>query len=767
MTVATPWSDTTRTAAERAAALVAEMTLEERIAQLGSSWPGAEDATGDVAPMQDVHLRAETFEAAIVDGLGQLTRTYGTAPVRQADGARTLAARQRQIMAANRFRIPAMAHEECLTGVTAWGCTVYPTPLAWGATFDPALIERMGARIGGDLRALGVHQGLAPVLDVVRDYRWGRVEETIGEDPCLVGAIGTAYVSGLESAGVVATLKHFAGYSASRAARNHAPVSMGPRELHEVCLPPFQRALTVARSVMTAYNDRDGVPATVDSALLLDTLRERWGFEGTVVSDYWAIPFVATMHGVASDAGHAGEMALAAGCDVELPHVSGFATLVEAVREGRLDEAAVDRAAVRVLTQKAELGLLDVGWSADVDVDSVDLDSASNRAVARQVAEQSIVLLRNDGILPLGSAPARIAVIGPVASDVGFLFGCYSFPNHVLPHHPELEVGVDALSYVDAITEALPQAEVVTAAGASIYGAEGDRDAAVALACASDVAIVMVGDRSGMFGLGTSGEGCDVADLTLPGGQQELVDAVIASGAPTVVVLNSGRPYALGDSIDGARALLQVFQPGQEGGRALAAVLAGTACPSGRLPVQVPRPGSPQPGTYLQPLLGRHTDGISSLDPTPRFPFGSGLSYTSFARRLLSDLDRTTTTVGSVGIDVEVRNTGTRRGADVVQLYASYAVPSVVQPYRRLIGFARTELDPGERRIVRFDVPAAVLAIVGPYLDRVVEPGRVTLTIADSAEDVGLAVSLDVLGAAVAVPDVDVPVVRVTERRAL
>ncbi len=762
VTLEGPWRDRTLAARARAEALLAEMSLSEKVAQLGSSWPGAE-ASGDVAPMQDEHRRAAPFEEAIVDGLGQLTRNYGTAPVAASEGARALAERQRRVVAANRFGIPALAHEECLTGVTAWGCTVYPTPLAWGATFDPALIERMGARIGGDLRSLGVHQGLAPVVDVTRDYRWGRVEETMGEDPELVATIGTAYVSGIESAGVVATLKHFAGYSASRAARNHAPVSMGPREFADVILPPFRRAVTVARSVMTAYVDRDGVPATVDSELLTGILRDQWGFAGTVVSDYWAIPFVATMHRVAADGDAAGEMSLRAGCDVELPHTSAFAGLESAVCAGRLDEGLVDRAALRVLTQKAELGLLDADWSPAVDTDAIDLDSEANREVARQVAEQSIVLVKNDGILPLAGGPTRIAVLGPVADGVNFLFGCYSFPNHVLPHHPELGIGVDALSYLDAIAEAFPEADVSGAAGASIHDdGGGSLEEAVAVAREAHVAIVIVGDRSGMFGLGTSGEGCDVSDLRLPGTQQGLIDAVVASGTPTVVVVSSGRPYALGDSIEGARAVVQAFQPGQEGGRALAAILAGDVNPSGRLPVQVPGVAAPQPGTSLSPLLGRRSDGISNLDPSPRYAFGHGLSYTAFARTLLSDSSVSTTTDGEATVDVEVANTGARRGADVLQLYVSHAATSVVQPYRRLIGFTRVELDPGERRFVSFRIPARALAVVGVGMERAVEPGPVTLTVADSADDEGIAVALHLTGALLPVAPAEIHLVSTT-----
>ena len=258
------WRDPSASTGERVADLLARLTTEEKIAQLHGVWVGVDAASGEVAPHQDdLAQPGVSWDDLIRDGIGQLTRVYGTVPVAPAEGARAVALSQRQIVAAGRHGIPAMVHEECLTGLEAWQAPVYPSPLCWGATFDPDLIERMGAQIGAAMRRLGVHQGLAPVLDVLRDLRWGRAEETIGEDPYLVGMIGSGYVRGLESAGVVATLKHFAGYSASRGGRNLAPVSIGPRELADVLLPPFEMALRAgARSVMNSYTDLDGVPAT-------------------------------------------------------------------------------------------------------------------------------------------------------------------------------------------------------------------------------------------------------------------------------------------------------------------------------------------------------------------------------------------------------------------------------------------------------------------------------------------------------------------------
>ncbi len=356
------WNDPAHSVSTRVSALIEAMTLQEKIAQLYGVWVGASDEGGDVAPHQHDMEEAVDLDALLPTGLGQLTRPFGTAPVDPALGALSLLRTQARIAAANRFGIPALAHEECLAGFATWGATAYPVPLSWGATFDPELVHRMAAAIGRDMRSVGVHQGLAPVLDVVRDARWGRVEETIGEDPYLVGTIGTAYVRGLEDAGIVATLKHFVGYSASRAGRNLAPAPVGPRERADVLLPPFEMAVREggARSVMHAYTDMDGVPAAADEDLLTGLLRDTWGFDGTVVADYFGIAFLKTLHGVAADWADAAGAALGAGVDVELPTVKTFgAPLAEAVADGRVPEAVIDRALRRVLTQKAELGLLD------------------------------------------------------------------------------------------------------------------------------------------------------------------------------------------------------------------------------------------------------------------------------------------------------------------------------------------------------------------------------------------------------------------------
>ncbi|MFC1262285.1 MULTISPECIES: glycoside hydrolase family 3 N-terminal domain-containing protein [Streptomyces] len=757
------WNDPAHSVSTRVSALIEAMTLQEKIAQLYGVWVGASDEGGDVAPHQHDMEEAVDLDALLPTGLGQLTRPFGTAPVDPALGALSLLRTQARIAAANRFGIPALAHEECLAGFATWGATAYPVPLSWGATFDPELVHRMAAAIGRDMRSVGVHQGLAPVLDVVRDARWGRVEETIGEDPYLVGTIGTAYVRGLEDAGIVATLKHFVGYSASRAGRNLAPAPVGPRERADVLLPPFEMAVREggARSVMHAYTDMDGVPAAADEDLLTGLLRDTWGFDGTVVADYFGIAFLKTLHGVAADWADAAGAALGAGVDVELPTVKTFgAPLAEAVADGRVPEAVIDRALRRVLTQKAELGLLDPDRDpvpsalAGADLTDpealrgrIDLDGPENRELARTMAEEAVVLLCNDGTLPLGR-PRRIALVGPNADEPTAVLGCYSFPQHIGVHHPDTPVGIELPTLRDTLAAEFPEAEITVVRGTGVD--DGDVSGipeAVRAAREADVVVAVLGDRAGLFGRGTSGEGCDAESLALPGAQQQLLDALLDTGEPVVTVLLAGRPYALGRAVAESATIVQSFFPGVEGTAALAGVLSGRTNPSGRLPVSVPRGAGAQPTTYLGARLA-HASEVSNIDPTPAFGFGHGLGYTTFAwSDLAVDADRAATD-GEFSLALTVRNTGERSGTEVVQLYLHDPVASVVQPVQRLIGYTRVPLEPGQERRLRVTVPADVASFTGRDGHRIVEPGELELRFAASSTDARLTASVTLTGPA-------------------
>ncbi len=750
------WRDTTAPASARVADLMTRMTLREKVAQMYAAWLDVDDSAGEVAPHQHEQTPDPIdWQDLIPHGLGQVTRAYGTTPVAPADGARRVANLQREIVAAGRFGIPAIVHEECLTGLAAWQATIYPAPLSWGASFDPELVERMGAQIGRTMHRLGIQQGLAPVLDVVRDLRWGRVEETIGEDPHLVGTIGAAYVRGLESAGVVATLKHFAGYSASRAGRNLAPVSIGPRELADVLLPPFEMALRAgARSVMNSYTDVDGVPVAADPTLLTDLLRDRLRFDGTLVSDYFAIAFLQTLHGVAGSRADAAALALRAGIDVELPGANCYgAPLLDAVEAGDVDEALIDRAVTRILLQKCALGLLDEDWrpeppGLDGNPATLDIDEPDARDLARRLAERSVVLMHNaatgDGpVLPLRPG-ARLAVVGPGAAESGAMLGCYSFPRHVLVHHPDVPAGVS----VPSVLEALKAGHDVTyAQGCPVVGGDDEQIAAAAAAAAgADVCVAVLGDLSGLFGGGTSGEGCDAGDLRLPGRQEELLEALLATGTPVVLVLLVGRPYELSRQIDRLAAVLCGFFPGEEGATAIEGVLSGRIDPSGRLPVSFPGTGASQPSTYLAaPLAGR--SGVSTVDPTALFAFGHGLSYTgtTWGEVALGPAGGWATD-GTVEVAVPVSNDGDRATSTVVQVYLHDPVAEVARPERQLIAAARVDLAPGQCRTVAFGLHADLLSYTGRDGRRLVEPGDVELRVARSSADVHAAVRVPVVG---------------------
>jgi beta-glucosidase len=711
----------------RVRALHAQMTLEEKLAQIVGYWV---DEGGEVvAPMQGEMATSGEFDDVIKHGIGHLTRVYGTRPVDPVERAAWLWETQRRLRTQTRLGIPALVHEECLTGLAAWQAATFPTPLAWGASFDPPLVQEMAAAIGGTMHTLGVHQGLAPVLDVVRDPRWGRVDECIGEDPYLVGTVATAFVRGLQGAGVHATVKHFVGYSASQSGRNHAPVHAGPREIADHMLPPFEMAVLDGgvRSVMNSYAEIDGVPMAANAAYLTELLRERWGFDGVVVADYFAVSFLHLTHAVAADRGEAAALAITAGVDVELPNGDAYLEpLAAAVRDGKVDEAFVDRAVLRALAQKEKLGLLDETF--DEPPAAVAMDSPAHRAVARRLAEESVVLLANDGVLPL-LAPARVAVVGPNADRAEALMGCYSFANHVLVHHPDRPLGFAIPTVFEALRAELAGAEVTYARGCEVEG--DDRtgfDEAVAAARGADVAVVVVGDQAGLFGRGTVGEGNDAESLDLPGVQRELVEAVAATGTPVVMVLLTGRPYAIGWALEGGggpRAVLQAFFPGEEGGTAVAGVLSGRVGPSGRLPVSLPRSAGAQPYTYLHPILGGPSD-VTSADSTPLRPFGYGLGYTTFAHDELT-VEPQVTTDGTMHASVRATNTGGRAGDDVVQLYGRDVYASVTRPVAQLLAYRRVSLAPGESAVVRFAVPTARLAFSDRSMTRVVEPGEVQL----------------------------------------
>jgi beta-glucosidase-like glycosyl hydrolase len=762
----TLYLDRTQPVAARVADLLGRMTLEEKIAQLHAFWLVlSEDGRHQVRPGEAFIGRSDPDEVQrrLKNGMGQITRPLGTQGVDAAVGLRALNRLQRFLRHETRLGIPAISHEECLVGLMARDATLFPSALAMSATWNPGLIEEAARQIGLECRAVGCQQALAPVLDVARDARWGRTEETFGEDPYLVGVMATRYVRGLQGPqrDLLATLKHYAAHSASEGARNHAPVNLGWRELHDTFLLPFEMAVKQAQagSVMPAYHDIDGEPSHASHHLLTEVLRGRWGFDGLVVADYIGVSLLYQHHGVAGDAAEAAALAFNAGLDVELPADHCAQHLGLALERGQIELAKVDEIVARVLEQKFRLGLFERSFD-DSDTPP-GLRSPAARQAALDVARQGTVLLDNRaGILPLDpSRRPRIAVIGPTAADPLALLGGYSFPAHFILHDKSEGTG-HIVTPLQALRQVFGDAQVQHAQGCFILEERrrgtpvfpGDVDSsadlgpraspvsrrtdliahAVASAREADVAIVFVGDLAGLFQSGTVGEGSDTDSLALPGVQQALLQAVVDSGTPTVVVLTAGRPYELGGLEDRLAAYVMAFAGGQEGGTALAEVLTGRVEPSGRLTVSFPKSAGAMPYYYNHKLKSAGTPIAFHFGS--RYPFGHGLGYTEFD---YSDLQLARQQIdiedGEIDLSFAITNTGSRAGVAVPQLYVRDRQASVVRPVKELKAFGRIDLAAGERVRVRFTVPVDMLCLTDRSGQRVLEAGCFDVMIGSSS----------------------------------
>lgn len=762
------YRDPSQPIAARVADLLSRMTLDEKIAQLGSAWV--------YQLLDDGALSPAKARALMRHGIGQITRIGGATSVRPADSARLANAIQAYLRDETRLGIPALVHEETCSGYLARGATCFPQIIGVASTWEPDLVEAMGGVIRAQVRSVGGHQSLAPVLDVTRDPRWGRTEETFGEDPYLVARMGAAYVRGLQTedvaGGIVATAKHFLGYGASEGGMNWAPARIPARELLEVYLPPFEAAIKTAglASIMNAYHELDGVPCGASRWLLTDLLRGQLGFDGLVVSDYFAVQMLAEYHHLAATKAEAALLALDAGIDLELPGTDCYgAPLREAVESGAVDRELVDQAVGRVLAMKFRMGLFENPFVAPEPAAEV-FDTPAQRELAREIARKSVVLLKNEGsLLPLRKDLASIAVIGPNADNVRHQMGDYSYPAHIetllellekpgqlpqtLPDKVELvDIGVEMVGVLDGIKRAVgPRTQVRYAQGCEVLGESRDGFAeAVAAARASDVAIVVVGDKAGLTDSCSSGESRDRAELGLPGVQEQLVREIAATGTPVVVVLMSGRPLAIPWIAEHIPALLEVWLPGEEGGSAIADVLFGDANPGGRLPISFPRGVGQLPVYYShKPSGGRsHWKGdYVELSAKPLFPFGYGLSYTSFEYANLR-LDRQEVApVGRLAIVVDITNTGARAGDEVVQLYVHDVRASVTRPVKELKGFVRVGLAPGETRSVTFELDARQLGFYDARMHYVVEPGEVEVMVGSSSQDIRLRGTFAIAGA--------------------
>lgn len=748
------YKDATRPIPERVEDLLKRMTLEEKVAQMITVWnskPSVMDAQLQIDPAK--------FRTVYPHGLGQFARpsdSKGPASPRLEKGrdprqtVELVNAVQRYAVTQTRLGIPVLFHEEGLHGYAALGATSFPQAIALASSWDPALVREVNAVTAREIRARGVHLALTPVVDIARDPRWGRFEETFGEDPYLVGELGVAAVEGLQGINkarqlapgkVFATLKHLTGHGQPESGTNVGPAPVSERELRSNFFIPFEQVVkrTGISAVMPSYNEIDGLPSHSNKWLLTDVLRGEWGFNGVVVSDYYAIEQMADIHHIAADNAAAAVRALQAGVDQDLPEGAAYKNLVAAVQAKRVPVASIDAAVRRILDVKFRAGLFEKPYADAAEAAAVT-NNAEARTLARKAAVRSMVLLKNDGVLPLtlGTTPQTIAVIGPSA-DVARLGGYYGQPP-------------TTISILQGIKErAGARANVVFAQGVKItenddWWADNVKLAdpaanrkliaeAVAIAQKADRIVLTLGDTEQ-----TSREGWannhlgDRSSLDLIGEQQELFDALRALDKPIVVILINGRPASTVKISREANAIIEGWYLGEQTGHAVADVVFGDASPGGKLPVTIPRNAGQLPMFYNAKPTARRGYLFDTTDPL--YPFGFGLSYTTFdlsAPRLSA---ARIGAAGTVQVSVDVRNTGTRAGDETVQLYVRDRVSSVTRPVKELKGFQRVTLQPGEKRTVTLTLSASALALWNADMKRVVEPGEFDIMTGANSVDV-------------------------------
>jgi len=739
---------------EKIKEILSKMSLDEKIAQVGSVWVHELfDESGE--------LSQRKMEKLLSNGIGQITRIGGASGLPPDKSAKVANEIQKFLVEKTHLGIPAIVHEECLNGYMAKGATIFPQMIGVASSWNPDVVSEIAHVIRTQMRAVGAHEGLAPLLDVSRDPRWGRVEETFGEDVYLVSVMAYNYIKSLQGNlqnGIMATAKHFVGYAASEGGLNCAPVHAGERELREVFLKPFEIAVKAGKvgAIMNAYHEIDGIPCAASKYLLTDILRKEWKFDGIVVSDYSAIDMIENYHKMANDKKAAAYLALNAGIDVELPTKKYYADELKAgIENGTIPVNILDRAVIRVLKSKSKLGLFK---KHDVDEKKVMMvfDTSSQRKIALEAARESIVLLKNDGILPLKNLTS-IAVIGPNAANGRNMLSDYSYPSHieafvnnevpdVIPtskYLKSLEGNVKIVSILDGIKEKVSdKIKVKYAKGCDNLEPSRDGfDEAVKIARESDLVIVVVGDRSGLSLSATTGESRDRDTLDLPGVQEALVEELYKVGKPIVVVLVNGRPMSIKWIADHVNAVIEAWLPGEEGGHAVTDVLFGDYNPSGKLPISIPRSVGQVPIYYShKPTGGRsnwHGDYVEE-STKPLFPFGFGLSYTKFE---YSNLEITPLKVdlgNVITVSCKVKNTGKVSGEETVQFYINDKVSSVTRPVKELKGFVKIHLDPNEQKNVIFEIPTDLLAFYDSKMRLFVEAGEFEIMIGSSSEDIKL-----------------------------
>lgn len=730
-----PYLDPALPVGDRVADLIARMTLPEKVGQMLQL--AARDGVRHI--VEDLHVGSILHAAPEC--------------VREAH----------ELIERTRLRIPLLIAEDCIHGHSFWeGATIYPTQLGMAATWDPALVERVARATAVEVAATGIHWTFSPVLCIARDLRWGRVSETFGEDPFLIGEYASAMVRGYQGDGladptaILACAKHFAGYSETQGGRDASEADISRRKLRSWFLPPFERvAREGCRTFMLGYQSIDGVPITVNRWLLDEVLRGEWGYAGTLVTDWDNVGRMVWEQHIYSSYAQAAAAAVRAGNDMVMTTPKFFRGALDAVAEGTLDESEIDEAVARILTLKFELGLFENPRRPDPARQAEVIATDEHTALNLEVARRSLVLLRNDGTLPMTGSPRTVAIIGPNADDPHTLLGDWAGASGqaewLRDGHPRKMIQ----TVLDGFRSTVPAGWTVTyARGADILTVGPDPDGAlfpdgqprpnvvipspvdenliaeaVAAARAADYVVAVVGDR-----IEVVGEGRSTATLELLGGQTALLEALAATGKPMIVVLVSSKPLVLPPSALNAAAVVYAFNPGMAGGRAVAELALGLIEPAGRLPISFARHAGQQP-TYYNQIRGQHGTRYADLTQRPEFAFGEGLSYTTVSYSDLDVLTPSVTAVQTVKARVTVSNTGQRPALETVQIYVSDKVTSTTWADKELKAYRQVALEPGQTRTVEFELPAADCTIVDAAGRRVVEPGAFELLVGPSSRD--------------------------------
>ena len=727
-----PYKDSTLSIEARAADLLGRMTVEEKVGQLRSflfmgEYPGAYNPWHGVGfyNMLNTTERIQftlslDYPRIVKSGYGHFTIT--TRDLDPKNAARLANRIQHIALEETRLGIPIMIHDEGLHGLCGNGSTSFPQSIALSATWDPALMKDIATVIGIEARSRGIRQLLSPTINIARDARAGRTEETYGEDPFLTSRMAVAFVKGVQGESVVATPKHFAANFVGDGGRDSHPIHYSEQLLREVYFPAFEAAVKEggALSIMAAYNTINGLPCSADPWLLTEVLRKEWGFQGYVVSDYFSVEHIFTKHAVAASFAEAGQRALEAGLDVEFPYISGFGDgFVEGLKDGTISMAALDQAVRRVLETKLRIGLFDHPYVNEGDVEKLNHAKVS-RELALRAARESIVLLKNKAdTLPLAKDLGSLAVIGPLAERVSL--GGYAWDR--FPRE-------QAITPLEGLRTTAYKTQVRFAEGCALtHATPNGIETAAAVARSCEVALVFVGN-----GAETEGEGRDRSDLTLPGAQADLVKAVAATGTPTVVVLIGGSPVIMRDWLDHVAAVVEAWYPGEMGGQAIAEILFGECNPSGKLTITFPRKIGQLPLYYNAKPSGRD-QGYLDESGAAQFPFGHGLSYTRFDYR---NLEINPVEGQQFSITFDLINLGAMEGEEVAQLYVRDVVSTYARPIKELKAFSRVHLKAGELKQVTFTLAADQLGYYGRDGKYQVEPGAFDLWIGSSSEDIRL-----------------------------